>query len=251
MLIDLSDQIAIVTGAAHRVGKAIAVELARAGVHVVIHYNSAEPDQVRDTVQEIKSFGVDALAVQADLSTSEGVATLFDAVREHHGRLDILINSASVFPQGDLLDVSLEEWQQTLDVNVTAPFLCTQAAVRLMRENTPVSGVIVNIVDKGAVSPWPQRPHHGISKAALWMLTQTCAIEFAPEIRVNAVLPGPVLAPPGMPEKRWHDIGETQTLVKRTGSAQDVARAVVFLVREDFITGALIHVNGGEHLTHA
>lgn len=250
MRVDLSDQIAVVTGAAHRVGKAIAVELARAGVNIVIHYNSAEPEQVRDTVQEIKSLGVDTLAVQADLSKPEGIETLFSTVREHHGKLDILVNSASVFPKGDLLEVSLEEWQQTLDVNLTAPFLCTQAAVKMMREKTPPVGAIVNILDRGATSPWPERPHHGISKAGLWMLTQTSAMNFAPDIRVNAVLPGPVMAPPGMAETRWQEIGETQTLIKRTGDASDVARAVVFLIREDFITGAMLHVNGGEHLTY-
>lgn len=248
MRIDLSDQVALVTGAAHRVGKAIALELAREGVSIIVHYNSAEPATVRETLHEIKSFGVDALPIQADLSTKQGVDALFVTARDYFDRLDILVNSASVFPAGDLLDVTLEEWQRTLRVNLTVPFLCTQAAVKWMRESEPYGGAIVNILDKGAESPWPERPHHGISKAGLGMLTQTSAVSLAPDIRVNAVLPGPVMAPPGMADARWQHIGESTTLLRRTGHASDVARAVVFLCSESFITGATIHVNGGEHL---
>lgn len=250
MRIDLQDQIALVTGSAHRVGRAIALDLARQGVHILVNYYSSDENTVRDTVHEIKSFGVDAFPVQADISKPDGVAKVFDEIREHFGHLNILVNSASVFPQGNLLDVSFEDWQRTLDVNLTSAFLCTQSAVKMMRENDPQGGAIVNIIDKGAVTPWPQRPHHGISKAGLWMLTQTAAIEFAPDIRVNAVLPGPVLAPPGMSEERWQEIGKTQTLVGHAGSAEDVARAVTYLVSEDFITGSMIQVNGGEHLTN-
>lgn len=250
MRIDLQDQVALVTGSAHRVGRAIALELARQGVNILVNYHSADEDTVRDTVHEIKSFGVDAFPIQADISKPKGVESVFDAIDEHYGRLDILVNSASVFPAGPLIDVSYEDWQRTLDVNLTAAFLCTQSAVKMMRENDEKKGAIVNIIDKGAVTPWPQRPHHGISKAGLWMLTQTSAIEFAPTIRVNAVLPGPVMAPPGMSDERWQEIGETQTLVQHVGEADDVARAVAYLVSEDFITGSMIMVNGGEHLTN-
>jgi NAD(P)-dependent dehydrogenase (short-subunit alcohol dehydrogenase family) len=248
MQIDLNEQVAVVTGAAHRVGKAIALELARGGVHVLVHYNSSGDDTARSTVQELKSLGVDAYSVQADISIPEGVETVFSTVKERFGRLDILVNSASVFPSGTLLETDADEWQRTLDVNLTAPFLCTQAAVRMMRENTPPGGAIINICDRGSVVPWAERAAHGISKAGLWMLTQTSAINFAPDIRVNGVLPGPVLAPPGMPDERWQQIGREQTLVQRVGSAEDVARAVVYLARESFITGSLVYVNGGEHL---
>jgi NAD(P)-dependent dehydrogenase (short-subunit alcohol dehydrogenase family) len=248
MQIDLNEQVALVTGAAHRVGKAIALELARHGVNILVHYNSTSEDIVRNTVHEIKSLGVDAFPVQADVSKPEGVETVFGALHDHFGRLDILVNSASVFPKGTLLETSLEEWEQTLDVNLTAPFLCTQAAVKMMRQNTPPGGAIINICDRGSVTPWAERAAHGISKAGLWMLTQTSAINFAPDIRVNGVLPGPVLAPPGMPDDRWQQIGKEQTLLQHVGNAEDVARAVAYLARESFITGSLIYVNGGEHL---
>jgi NAD(P)-dependent dehydrogenase (short-subunit alcohol dehydrogenase family) len=248
MQIDLNEQVALVTGAAHRVGRAIALELARNGVHILVHYNSTPDDVVRNTVHEIKSLGVDAFSVQANISSSEGVEGVFEAVREQFGRLDILVNSASVFPKGTLLETTLEEWEQTLDVNLTAPFLCTQAAVRMMRQNTPPGGAIINICDRGSVVPWAERAAHGVSKAGLWMLTQTSAMNFAPDIRVNGVLPGPVMAPPGMPDERWQQIGRDQTLLQRVGNAEDVARAVVYLARESYITGSLIYVNGGEHL---
>jgi pteridine reductase len=249
MELDLNNQIALVTGGAHRVGKAIALELARCGVHILVNYSSASGDVVRNTVHEIKSFGVDAYAVQADISKPEGVEQVFETINERFGRLHILVNSASVFPKGGLLETSYEVWQQTLDVNLTGAFLCIQSAVKLMRLNNPAGGVIINICDKGSVSPWAERAAHGISKAGLWMLTQTAAIEVAPEIRVNAVLPGPVMKPPkGLSDEQWDAIGRDTTLLQKTGNADDVARAVVYLTRESYITGALIHVNGGEHL---
>ncbi len=248
MRIELTDQVALVTGAAHRVGKAIALELARAGVHIMVHYHSSDEEQVRSTVHEIKSFGVDAFSIKADVSKPDEVERVFEAVREAFGRLDILVNSASIFANGSVEKTSLDDWQQSLDVNLTAPFLCIQAAARMMDENDPAGGAIINICDRGSIVPWPQRAAHGVSKAGLWMLTQTAAVSYAPRIRVNGVLPGPVLAPPGMPDERWQKIGKEQTLVEKVGDAEDVARAVAYLASESFITGSMIVVNGGEHL---
>ncbi len=249
MQIDLTEQVALVTGSAHRVGRAIAVELARRGAHIMVHYHASTPETVRDTLQEIKSMGVDAFAVQADISSAQGVEDVFTAVREHFGRLDILVNSASLFQKRRLLDVSLEEWEQTLAVNLTAPFLCTQAAAAVMRRSDPPGGVIINICDKGADGPWPEYAHHGVSKAALLALTQVSAASLGPDIRVNAVIPGPVMKPSGRPmtEEEWERIGAPLPLA-RTGTPEDVARAVAYLASESFITGAVIHVNGGEHL---
>jgi len=245
---DLNDQVALVTGAAHRVGRAIALELARQGVHIMIHYHSSSPERVRDTLHEIKSFGVDAFEVRADISTTDGVQDVMTAVQRAFGRLNILVNSASVFPQGAFLEATLAEWEQTMAVNLRAPFLFSQAAARLMLANTPPGGAIVNIVDQGVDRPWLKRPIHGISKAALWSLTQTSALALAPHIRVNAVLPGPVMKTnDGMSDATWQAMGQALPL-KTTGEGADVARAVVYLARETFITGALLHVNGGEHL---
>jgi pteridine reductase len=249
MKLDLTGQIALVTGAAHRVGRAIALELAAAGAHIVVHYHSATPEQVSETLAAIQAKGVQAHAVQADLSQPEAIGQLFEAVQAHFGALHILVNSASAFQRRGLMDVSLEDWQFTLAVNLTAPFLCTQAAARMMQANDPVGGVIVNISDRGADTPWLDYAHHGISKAGLLALSQTSALSLGPAIRVNTVIPGPVMKPAGRPmtDEGWAAIGE-ETVLQKTGDAEDVARAVAYLASESFITGAVIHVNGGEHL---
>jgi NAD(P)-dependent dehydrogenase (short-subunit alcohol dehydrogenase family) len=198
-------------------------------------------------LHSIKSHGVDAFAVQADISQPEGVETVMDAVKENFGRLDILVNSASVFPTVGLMDIELDDWDKTIDVNLRAPFLFTQAAARLMAENDPAGGNIVNICDQGALAPWPKRPHHGISKAALWMLTQVSAVSLGPDIRVNAIAPGPVMKASGMTDAQWAQMGNDLPL-KRNGNPEDVGRGVVYLCRNSFLTGVLLPINGGEHL---
>ncbi len=245
--VDLNGQVAIVTGAAHRVGRAIAIELAREGVNIVVHYHSTPEAQVKDTLREIKSFGVDAFPVQADLSVAEGVDVLFDAAREHFDQLDILVNSASNFQRRDLLEVTLDDWNATLAINLTAPFLCTQHAVAWMRASTPPLGVIINIGDKGSENAWADYPHHGVSKAGLRALTQVTAVACAPDIRANMVIPGLVLRAEKTDEATWTQMAQA-TPIQRGGAAEDVARAVVYLAREDFLTGAILHVDGGERL---
>lgn len=248
MRVDLTEQVALVTGGAHRVGKAIALELARRGADILVHYGTSA-EAATETVREIKSLGVDAFSVQADLRTQAGVESIFTALQEHFGELHILVNSAANFQQRELLEVSLEDWQETMAINLTAPFLCTQAAAAIMRANDPPGGVIINILDKGVIQPWPKYAHHSVSKAGLWMLTQVSAVSLGPDIRVNAVIPGPVMRPAGkkMTDAEWAKVGERNPL-KRTGTPEDVARAVAYLASEDFITGAAIPVNGGEHL---
>ncbi len=249
MHIDLHDQVALVTGSARRVGKAIAMELARCGINIMVHYGHSPEKEVREAVHEMKSLGANAFSVQADLATPEGVEAIFTAVHERFGKLDILVNSASTFIKRDLKEVTPEEWQRTLDVNLTAPFLCTRAAAELMAKNDPPGGVIINILDKGAVRPWPEYAHHGISKAALLALTRASAVSYGPHIRVNGIIPGPILPPAGegMTEGKWAEQGE-KTPLKRTGAPDDVGRAVVYLASESFVTGTVIHVNAGEHL---
>lgn len=247
MRIDLTDQVAIVTGSAHRVGRAIALELARAGVHILVHYYRSPESAVKATLQDVKSQGVDAFPVKADISTPEGVDTIFAAAREHFDRLDILVNSASNFQRRRLLDVTLEEWRETIDTNLTGPFLCTQRAIAAMRENEPAAGVIVNICDKGALDAWPDYAHHGISKAGLLALTKVAAASYGPTIRANAIIPGLVLKADHFDDERWQAAAQ-KTPLERSGTAEDVARAVVYLAREDFLTGVVLHVDGGESL---
>lgn len=249
MQVDLNDKVALVTGSARRVGRTIALELAKQGAHIMVHYRSADDSELRDTMHEIKSYGVDAFSVQADLNDSEGVPTIFNAIREHFGRLDILVNSASVFTKNTLMETTLEDWQLSLNVNLTAPFLCTQEATRLMQDNHPQGGTIINICDHGALRPWPERFDHGISKAGLFMLTKTSAASLGQyNIRVNGVLPGPVMQPDDMTDDSWNRVVAKSPL-RRAGEGEDVARAVCYLASEDYVTGTIIEVNGGEHLS--
>ncbi|MBE0689445.1 MAG: SDR family oxidoreductase [Anaerolineae bacterium] len=249
MQIELQEQVALVTGSAHRVGKAIALELARRGVHLLVHYHSTAEEDVKETLREIKSFGVDAFAVQADISQPEAIDHVFDELHERYGRLNILVNSAATFQKRTLMEVTLAEWEETLRTNLTAPMLCTQAAVRMMRENAPSGGCIVNICDKGAIEPWPAYASHGISKAALHMLSQVSAVTFGPEnIRVNAIIPGKVLKPPDYSDEAWEK-GAQNVPLRRSGTAEDVARAVTYLCSEDWLSGVTIRIDGGEYLT--
>lgn len=248
MKTDLTNKVALVTGSARRVGKAIAIALADAGANLVIHYGNSDPDKVRDTVHDVKSRGVDAISVQADLSDPTQIPVLFDRIKEHYDQLDILVNSASVFPTQSFMDIGVDDWDKTMNVNLRAPFLLTQQASRLMRDNAQQGGAIINICDQGAIAPWPKRAHHGISKFGLWMLTQVSAIELAPYIRVNAVVPGPVLKA-NMSDEQWSKLGD-QLPLNKTGHPDDVGRAVVYLASESFITGTKIEVNGGEHLLY-
>lgn len=247
MYVDIKDQVALVTGSVHRVGKAIALELARRGAHMLVHYFHSSDDTVNQTLGEIRALGVEAHPFRADIGTQAGVDELFAAVESYFGRLNILVNSASNFQKRTLMEVTLDEWNETMAINMTGPFLCTQAAARLMHRNTPPGGAIVNICDRGSVEPWPEYAHHGISKAGLYALTQVSAVSLAPEIRTNAIIPGAVLMPDNYDLEKWKKNAMANIPVQRAGSAEDVARAVTYLVSEDFLNGAVIRVDGGEY----
>lgn len=243
---DLGGKTALVTGAARRVGRAIALALARRGASLVVHYAGSEV-AATEAASEIEDLGVSAWPVQADLRRRKEVERLFDAIRERAGRLDVLVNSAASFERARFADITVEAWDEVMALNLRAPFLCTQLATPLMR--SAGSGAIVNIADLSGVRPWKKFAHHGTSKAGLIHLTRAAACELAPEIRVNCVVPGAILPPPGMDEDsdRWRELAR-QTPLQRTGSPRELAEAVVFLISNDFITGAVLPVDGGDHL---
>ena len=242
-----SGRVALVSGAARRVGRAIAQELAAGGYDILVHYHSSDEGSVEETLAALRATGAQAHAQQADLGREAGVARLFAGLRERYGRLDLLVNSAALFQRRRLLEVTAEDWEGTMALNLRAPFLCTQAAARLMLAQEPAGGAIVNVLDRGADGPWQEYAHHGVSKAALWALTQVSALELGPAIRVNAVLPGPVLAAAGMSEARWRAVGGA-TALGHGGTPEAVAEAVRFLAEAASITGEAVRVNGGEHL---
>ncbi|MCG8351799.1 MAG: SDR family oxidoreductase [Chloroflexales bacterium] len=246
MLSSLKDKVVCVTGAARRVGRAIALACAQAGANVVIHHGASDADAA-SAAAEARSYSVDALIVKADLSDPGEIAQMFDAIRAHYGWLDVMVNSAANFKRTPLLDVPLGEWQAVIDTNLRAPFLCIQHAARLMIASKR-NGVIVNISDNSGLNAWASRPVHSISKAGVVMLTQVAALALAEHaIRVNCVVPGPVLAPAGSPPEVLGAIAAALPL-KRIGNPDDIARAVMFLATNDFATGTVMRVDGGEGL---
>ena len=240
-------KVALVTGGARRVGRAIALELAGRGYALAVHYHHSPATEVAGTLAACREQRIQANAFQADLAEPAQIAALFASIQARFGRLDVLVNSASAFHRGRLMDTTLADWGETMALNLTAPFLCTQEAIRIMRTQDPAGGVIVNIGDKGSMEPWPEFAAHGVSKAGLLALTRLTAVSEAPLIRANMVIPGLVMKPDGMPDSRWESLA-ADTPLNRPGDAEDVARAVAFLAEEPFITGALLRVDGGAGL---
>ncbi|NLX09506.1 MAG: SDR family oxidoreductase [Chloroflexi bacterium] len=247
----LQGKVALVTGGAHRVGKAITLALAEAGADVIVHYGSSDA-AARDTVREIEARGGRAAAIQADLHDPAQIDRLFAEVQAQFGRLDVLVNSAASFMRQPFDEIELDDWKDALQVNLRAPFLCTQRAARLMRAvERPADepALIVNITDLSGIQAWRYYVQHGVSKAGLIQLTRIAARTLAPAIRVNAIAPGAILPPPHMDPAgdAWQRLGERVPL-QRTGHPRFIGQTVVFLAHNDYITGAVIPVDGGEHL---
>jgi NAD(P)-dependent dehydrogenase (short-subunit alcohol dehydrogenase family) len=180
--------------------------------------------------------------VGGDLATPGGVEQVFRTALAEFGGVDILVNSAAIMEAHDFLTMTPEQWHRTMDINLTGPVFCAQAAARSMRARG--GGAIINIADLAGFEPWARYPAHSVSKAGIVMLTKVLAKALAPAIRVNAVAPGPVAKPQGWNDERWRVVGQ-HTLLKRTGSGYDVAQAVKFLIEQDFITGETLVVDGG------
>jgi NAD(P)-dependent dehydrogenase (short-subunit alcohol dehydrogenase family) len=236
---ETAGRIALVTGGAHRVGRALAMALAGAGADVVINYHTSA-DQARRTVADIEALGRRAIAVRADVSRAGDVKHLVTATAHEFGRLDILVNSASLFERQPFADIAEADWDRVMAVNLKGPFLLSQAAAPLLRED---GGVIVNIVDLSAMQPWPSFAHHAVSKAGLLHLTRVLARALAPDIRVNAISPGTVLPPEGIAEE-----GSERRVTTPEGQPDDVAAALLYLIRSDFVTGENLLVDGGRML---
>lgn len=239
---ELNGKIALITGAARRVGRAISLALADAGADIVIHYRSSA-DDANSLAEEIRAIGRRAELVQADLAQPEQITAMFETIAATFGRLDVLINNAAVYHKTPIETLTAEQWDAQFAVNARAPALCTAQAVKLM----PNGGVIVNITDIAAEKAWPGYPAYCASKAALLALTKSTAKALAPDIRVNSVAPGAVLWDEQTPEqKKQHVL--SQVPMKRPGRPEDIAAAVGFLIGNDYITGQNIRVDGGWHM---
>jgi len=239
----LQGRVALVTGAARRVGKAIAIELARKGADIVVHYNSGEAE-AEATAVELRGIGVRVATLRADLTDADAAQALPQRALEALGALDILVNSAAMMLRTPVGDVSVAQWDAMFHLNLRAPFLLAQAAAPLLRAR---HGVIVNIADLAAYETWPAYVPHAITKAGLVQMTRGLARALAPDIRVNAVAPGAVLLPDEWNEAVAERLIAT-TPLGRLGSAADVAQAVAYLCEASYVTGEVLIVDGGRHI---
>ncbi len=241
--VKLDGRVALITGGAHRIGAAIARRLHHTGMNVVLHYRNSQAaaEALRDELLAKRADSVHL--IQADLLDNQALLDIVDEAHGKWGRLDTLVNNASAYYPTPIGHVTLEEWHEMLGTNLRAPFFLAQAAAHWLRGE---GGAIINLVDIHADRPLKDHPAYSIAKAGLVMLTKALARELGPTIRVNAVAPGAILWPErGISEEDRHRIIGS-TLLQRQGTPDDIARAVLFLIRDaDYMSGQVLTVDGG------
>jgi NAD(P)-dependent dehydrogenase (short-subunit alcohol dehydrogenase family) len=237
----LAGQVALITGAAKRIGRSITLRLAADGADIVVNYASSKPEA--DTlVAEIKSTGRRAIAVKADVSHRWDVQKLCSATENEFGRLDILVNNAGTFFPAKFEELTEEQWDHILNVNLKSQFLCAQSAAPIMKRQG--RGRIINLSSLGGLLAWPAYTHYCVSKAGSIMLTRCLARALGPEILVNSVAPGTIQFP-GEPLDEEYI---RRVPLHRTGTGDDIAQAVAYLATADFVTGQILVVDGGRSL---
>ena len=235
----LTGTTALVTGAAKRIGRAIALALGAHGANVAITYLESQ-SEAEETVRALAAFDVDALAVRCDLRDPLSIEQTVATVAEEFGRIDMLVNNAGTFESVALEDISVEQWDAMFTTNTRAPFLVAKAAYPHLRA---AKGRIINIGSLGGLHPWATHAHYCTSKAALHMLSKTMAKAWAPEISVNCIAPGMIVQ--GEVDEAYVQFAR-KTPMQRNGTAEDVAAAAVFFATAPhFITGQLLAVDGG------
>jgi len=239
---DLTNGVALVTGGARRVGRAIALALARRGAHVAFTYRTSRRE-AEDLLRELAAIGGRSLAVKADAGRSADAKTAVQKVVKTFGRIDILINNAAIYPRTPWSKLNEKTWDEILTTNLRGPFLFAKAAGdRMMAQG---AGKIINIADWAGERPYKHYLPYCVSKAGVIAMTKALALELAPTVQVNAVAPGPVLLPEDVSAAEKRAI-IAATPLHRIGSPEDIANSVVFLLEgSDFITGALLPIDGG------
>jgi pteridine reductase len=236
----LSGRTALVTGGAVRLGRAIALGLARSGADIALHYHTSEAP-ARATAAEIRALGRKCVAIGADLSRPDAAETLFRAADAALGRISILVDSAAIFERGGLAETTPELWEKTIAINLRAPFFLSRAFAAQTE-----SGDIIFLADARAERPAEDYLAYTLSKSALLTLARSLAKSLAPGIRVNAVAPGAILAPPGQGQDHLRRLVPGIPL-RRTGKTEDVVRGVLYLLAADFVTGEVLHIDGGQY----
>jgi pteridine reductase len=234
--------LALVTGAAHRLGKAFALTLARNEHAILLHYWKASQEAAK-TAEEIRTLGVPVFIFRTDLRDPGGIQELFAEADKLPHPLRVMVNSAAVMPAGDPLSLSVQEWGETINLNLRAPFLCArESAIRMQK-----GGLIVNITDIGAQKAWSHFTGYAVSKAGVEAMTKIMARAFAPLIRVNSIAPGLVLQPRLMPDEEWKNLIQRLPL-QRAARIDEITAALEFLLKNEYITGQTLVVDGGYSL---
>jgi pteridine reductase len=242
-------EVALVTGSGkRRIGWHVAKALANRGYALAIHYRTSATEAA-ETVDDFLRQGVDAVAVQADLGDESATRSLVNQVLKRFGRLDVLVNCASVWSPKSLEDVTAADVRGNLEINAIGTFICSLHAGLAMIQQ-PEGGVIITIGDWAIIRPYVNYAAYFPSKGAIPAMTRSLAVELGlrnPAVRVNCIMPGPVMLPPGLPERERQQ-AINATLVKREGSPENVAQAVLFLIDNDFVTGICLPVDGGRSI---
>jgi glucose 1-dehydrogenase len=252
----LKGQSALVTGASSGIGKAIAIELGRAGAQVIVNYHSSE-DGAKDTVKEIESAGGKAIAIKADVSKEDQVQVMFKQMFEAFGTIDILINNSGLQKDAPFLEMSLDDWQKVIDINLTGQFLCAREAARefvrrgVIKERSVAAGKIICISSVHEVIPWAGHVNYAASKGGIMLFMKSIAQELAPhKIRVNSIAPGAIKTP--INNEAWETKEAEKKLLElipygRVGEPLDVAKAALWLASDDsdYIQGVSLLIDGG------
>jgi glucose 1-dehydrogenase len=241
----LQSKVAVVTGGAVRIGREISLALADRGCDLLIHYGSSSA-AAEETKSAAEARGVRAVIHGADLSDPDSVKGVIPAAQKSFGQVDILINNAAIFLEGSLSDTTLQMWELQFAVNLRAPYLLC----KLFADQVPEDGqgMIVNITDARIFRPGADHVAYRVTKSALKTLTETLALDLAPKIAVNAIAPGAILPPPGAGPGYFDHLIQTYVPLGKAGNPQSVAKNVLHLLEQDFLTGVTIRIDGGQFL---
>jgi NAD(P)-dependent dehydrogenase (short-subunit alcohol dehydrogenase family) len=236
----LKGQVALITGAGRRIGRAIALRLGAEGAHIIVHYRSSR-SEAEGVAAEIIRNGGEATCMQAELTSVAEIDGLFTKIGGRFGRLDILVNNAAIFSPTPLGQTQEAQWDAILDTNLKAQFFCAQGAAPLLKQSG--RGRIINFASLGGLQAWPTYTAYCVSKAGVIVLTRCLARALAPGVTVNAIAPGTISFPEDAPDIAERAIRSAP--LQRTGSVEDIIKAVVYLLGAEFVTGQVLVVDGG------